>query len=73
VFCHASGRRSLADDVEVGWAGSAPAFDALLAAAADTFTAACLDALLQAETRGRWRSYRDLAPSAAGREISGER
>lgn len=68
VFCLASGRRPLADDAPEGWAGSVPAFDALLAGAADVFTAACLDALLRTEGRGRWRSYAELAPSV-GREI----
>jgi L-aminopeptidase/D-esterase-like protein len=44
--------------------GSLDAFNRLLAVAADTFTDACLDALLTAEGRGRWPAYRDLAPSA---------
>ena len=39
-------------------------FNRLLAAAADAFTDACLDALLAAEGRGPWRGYRELAPSA---------
>ncbi len=64
VFCLASGRRPLTDDEGTGWAGSVPALDALLEAAADAFTTACLDALLQARSRGPWRSYADLAPSA---------
>lgn len=68
IFCLASGRRPLSADVEAGWAGSVPAFDALLEAAADAFTAACLDALLQAEGRGPWRSYAELAPSSVGGE-----
>lgn len=75
VFCLASGRRPLAPDA-AGWAGSpstgsgqARAFDGLLEAAADAFTAACLDALLRAEGRGRWRSYAELAPSALASEI----
>jgi hypothetical protein len=53
----------------VGWAGTVPAFNRLLEAAADAFTAACLDAVLEAEGRGPWRSYAELAPSAVGREI----
>ena len=70
VFCLASGRRPLTDEPAVGWAGTRRrAFNALLEAAADVFTAACLDALLQAEGRGPWRSYAELAPSAVGREI----
>ena len=73
IFCLASGRRPLTEDPEAGWAGSVPAFNALLEAAADVFTAACLDALLRAESRGRWRSYTDLAPSALWREISDDR
>ena len=69
VFCLASGRRPLSPEAEVGWAGSVPAFNALLEAAADVFAAACLDALLQAEGRGPWRSYAELAPSVVAREI----
>jgi L-aminopeptidase/D-esterase-like protein len=69
VFCLASGRLPLsAPDAPAGWAGSVVAFDALLAAAADVFTAACLDALLSAESRGHWRSYPDLAPSVRAPE-----
>jgi L-aminopeptidase/D-esterase-like protein len=58
VFCLASGRQSLRPEL-----GGLPDLNALLAVAADVFTEACLDALLSAETRGEWRSYRDLAPS----------
>ena len=66
VFCLASGRRPLVDATTAasGWAGSVPAFDGLLEGAADVFTAACLDALLQAEGRGPWPAYAELAPSA---------
>lgn len=65
VFCLASGRRPLVGPGDAaGWAGGIAAFDALLAAAADVFTAACLDALLAAQGRGPWRSYLELAPSA---------
>jgi putative pantetheine hydrolase len=69
VFCLASGHRPLSPDATTGWAGSVPAFNALLEAAADVFTAACLDALLRAEGRGPWRSYAELAPSTVAREI----
>jgi L-aminopeptidase/D-esterase-like protein len=60
VFALASGRRPALDDAR----DALVAFNRLLTVAADTFTAACLDALLAAEGRGRWRAYRDLAPSA---------
>ncbi|GAB2575613.1 P1 family peptidase [Microlunatus antarcticus] len=73
IFCLASGRRPLSDDPEPGWAGLVPAFNLLLEAAADVFTAACLDAVLQAEGRGPWRSYAELAPSAVGGEIPATR
>ncbi|SEQ28352.1 P1 family peptidase [Microlunatus flavus] len=72
VFCLASGRRPLAEDEGGGWAGSVPAFDALLREAADVFTAACLDALLQAEGRAAWRGYAELAPSVLDGEIPAE-
>jgi L-aminopeptidase/D-esterase-like protein len=58
VFCLASGARQAPD---------LAAFDALLAAAADVFTAGCLDALLSASSRGEVRSYADLAPSTVRR------
>lgn len=66
IFCLASGRRPLVDDgaAASGWAGSVPALNGLLEAAADVFTAACLDALLQADGRAGVRSYAELAPSA---------
>lgn len=38
-------------------------FNALLAAAADVFAAACLDAVLSATGRGPWPAYGELAPS----------
>jgi L-aminopeptidase/D-esterase-like protein len=60
VFALASGRRSTPDDRRQALAH----LNRLLAAAADTFTDACLDALLAAEGRGPWPAYRDLAPSA---------
>lgn len=60
AFCLASGLRP----------APAPGFpallalNALLAAAADVVTAACLNAILSADSRGPWPSYADLAPSA---------
>ena len=60
VFCLASGRVPPEDDPRAGLA----AFDALLRGAAEVFAAACLDALLAAETRGRWPAYRALVPAA---------
>jgi len=73
VFCLASGRRPLSDDHDRGWAGHVPALNTLLEAAAEVFTAACLDALLRAEGRGPWRSYAELAPSTVGHEIPADR
>jgi L-aminopeptidase/D-esterase-like protein len=60
VFALASGRRPAPDDPHQAPEG----FNRLLAAAAHTFTDACLDALLAAEGRGPWPAYRELAPSA---------
>ena len=60
VFCLASGRRPANPE-------PFPAlveFNRLLAAAADVFTDACLDAILSATGRGDRRSYAELAPSA---------
>jgi len=59
VFALASGRRPAPDQHQ-----AVADLDALLAAAADTFTDACFDALFSAEGRGPWPAYRDLAPSA---------
>jgi L-aminopeptidase/D-esterase-like protein len=59
VFALASGRRPAAGDPQQ----ALRAFNVLLAAAADTFTAACLDALLAAEGRGHWPAYREVALS----------
>jgi L-aminopeptidase/D-esterase-like protein len=59
VFCLASGRVGAVAEPRAALAG----LNALLAAAADVFAAACLDAVLAAEGRGPWRSYRELAPS----------
>jgi L-aminopeptidase/D-esterase-like protein len=61
VFALASGRRPVPQDPRHALVD----FNRLLAAAADTFTDACLDALLAAQARGRWPAYRDLAPSAS--------
>ena len=62
VFCLASSRRPVAEDQ----IRSLFAFNTLLAAAADVFADACLDAMLSATQRGSWKSYADLAPSAVG-------
>ena len=59
VFALASGRRPLEDPY-----GGLLAYNALLVAAADVFTEACVDALLAARTRGPWPAYLDLVPSA---------
>jgi len=56
IFCLASGRQPTPESSRAGLAH----LDTLLAAAAEVFTAACLDALLAAERRGRWPAYRDL-------------
>jgi L-aminopeptidase/D-esterase-like protein len=58
VFCLASAHRTPTVDPILALA----AFNGLLAAAADVFTKACLNALLTAGTRGRWRSYTSVAP-----------
>ena len=60
AFCLASGARPSAADPYVALVE----FNALLTAAAELFTDACLDALLAADGRAPWRSYRQLAPSA---------
>ena len=60
VFCLASGAHQLPPP---GRAAVAQ-FDQIIAAAADIFTDACLDAVLSATSRGPWSSYADLAPSA---------
>jgi L-aminopeptidase/D-esterase-like protein len=62
VFCLASSRRPLAEDQ----IRSLFAFNTLLAAAAEVFADACLDAMLTATQRGSWKSYTDLAPSVRG-------
>lgn len=62
LFCLASGTRpALADPV-----AALTGLNALLAAAAEVVTAACLDAVLSAGTRGRWPAYAELAPSVLG-------
>ena len=62
VFCLASSRRPVAEDP----VRSLFAFNTLLAAAADVFADACLDAMLVATERGSWKSYTELAPSVLG-------
>jgi putative pantetheine hydrolase len=61
VFCLASGQRPLDPQF-----GGLPSFNALLVAAADVFTDACLAAMLAADSRARWPSYLSLAPSVRG-------
>jgi L-aminopeptidase/D-esterase-like protein len=63
VFCLASARRPFAENDPIR---SLIAFNALLAATADVFTDACLDAMLAARQRGSFMSYADLAPSVLG-------
>jgi L-aminopeptidase/D-esterase-like protein len=62
VFCLASSHHPVAEDPK----RSLFAFNALLAATADVFADACLDAMLSASGRGSWKSYSDLAPSVLG-------
>ena len=59
VFCLSSARIPPPSDPFTALVG----YNALLAAAADVFTDACLVALLAAESRGEWPSYRETAPS----------
>jgi L-aminopeptidase/D-esterase-like protein len=59
VFCLASGRRSAVTDPVT----AVSQFNALLAAAADVFTEACLSAMVTAETGDGCPSYAALAPS----------
>lgn len=61
IFCLASGRVPAAGDPATGWAE----FDALLSAAADVVTAACLTAVVSASSVGPWRAYGDLVHLAA--------
>jgi L-aminopeptidase/D-esterase-like protein len=63
VFCLASSRQPIAEEDPMR---ALVAFNALLAAAADVFTDACLDAMLAATSRRSWKSYSDLAPSVLG-------
>jgi L-aminopeptidase/D-esterase-like protein len=66
VFTLATGQHPLAEpDSEVGARLRVIAFNALLAAAADVFAAACTHAVLAATTLGRSPAYRTLCPSAA--------
>jgi L-aminopeptidase/D-esterase-like protein len=60
VFCLASGARP----APAGAYGAVTELDTLLGAAADTFSAACLDAMLSATGRGAWPAYRDLVETA---------
>jgi L-aminopeptidase/D-esterase-like protein len=60
VFCLASSHKLIGEDEIRSLLG----FHELLAAAADVFTDACLDAMLAARGRGSWASYTELAPSA---------
>jgi L-aminopeptidase/D-esterase-like protein len=57
VFCLAAGRSE---------PPALPELDLLLAAGADVFTAACIDAMLSATGRGQWPAYVDLVPAARG-------
>jgi L-aminopeptidase/D-esterase-like protein len=59
VFCLGSGRVPAPTDPVI----ALRSFDDLLRAAADVFAAACLDAMLTADGRGRWPAYGDLVPS----------
>ena len=63
VFGLASGRRPPVEDA----AQRLTQFNLLLAAAAETFTDACLDAVYAARGRGRWPGYLELAPSVRPR------
>lgn len=58
IFCLASGGRPAPVDPRAAVAE----LDALLAAAADVFTAACRNAVLSATGRGPWPAYADLVP-----------
>lgn len=60
VFCLASGRRPALSDPHPALAR----FNDVLAAAADVFTDACLDAMISTDSYARWPSYASLAPSA---------
>lgn len=62
IFCLASSRRTVAEDP----LRNLLSFNALLAAAADTFADACLEGILAATGRGAWHSYAELAPSVVG-------
>lgn len=62
VFCLASGRHPAPPDPRE----AVIALNALIAAAADVFSDACLDAVVSATARGEWPGYVDLAPSVLG-------
>ncbi len=63
VFGLASGRRPPVEDPR----RALTEFNLLLAAAAEVFADACLDALYAARARARWSSYVELAPSVGSR------
>jgi L-aminopeptidase/D-esterase-like protein len=62
IFSLASGRRPQSPELMVAMND----FNRMLAAAADVFNDACLDALLAARGRGAWRSYRELTGLQSG-------
>ncbi|WP_375426487.1 P1 family peptidase [uncultured Friedmanniella sp.] len=59
IFCLASGERPAPPDPYA----AVVELDALLGAAAEVFTAACLDAMLSATGRESWPAYADLVPA----------
>jgi L-aminopeptidase/D-esterase-like protein len=62
IFCLASGRVPAASDP----LAVIRDMNVLLGGAADVVADACLDAVVSATGRGRWRSYGELAPSTVG-------
>lgn len=65
VFCLARGDRHLSpgSDHPADPRAAVAALNELLAASADIFTDACLDALVAARRRAEWPAYLDLVPS----------
>jgi L-aminopeptidase/D-esterase-like protein len=65
VFALATGEHELGDEPAAmrTTASRQRGLNQLLAAAADTFSAACTHAVLAAERRGEFPAYRDLCPS----------
>jgi L-aminopeptidase/D-esterase-like protein len=65
VFALATGEHELGDEPAAmrATASRQRGLNQLLAAAADTFSAACTHAVLAAERRGEFPAYRDLCPS----------